>query len=99
MMALNDLYKKLVIKSLERCSEFVSELNETNKFSFGKIMVKITSLQNFFCTNTFFIRVSTGPYKVETRQIKFDEKKYTKKLQELKQQNVDPSSLFNYYIN
>ncbi len=44
MMALNELYKKLVIKSLERCSEFVSELNETNKFSFGKIMVKITSL-------------------------------------------------------
>jgi hypothetical protein len=66
------------MKSLDTTSDYagelacVGELKDSNKNSFGKIMVKIESLENFFCTSTFFIRVSTGPYFVETRHITFD---------------------------
>ena len=66
------------MKSLDTTPDYAGEvacvgaLNDTNKNSFGKISVKIGTLENFFCASTFFIRVTTGPYFVETRHITFD---------------------------
>ena len=40
----------------------VGDLDETNKSSFGKIMVRINTIENFFNSCTFYVRISTGPY-------------------------------------
>lgn len=66
------------MKSLEVNSGFVSELNATNKNSFGKILVTIKAIENFFCSSTFYVRVSTGPYFFETKHITFKLNDYNK---------------------
>ena len=79
---LDRLLKVMIMKSLDRIPDYpkeppcVRELNDTNKTPFGKIMVKINTLENFFCVSTFFLRITTGPYAVETRHITFDIGRY-----------------------
>lgn len=76
------LYKQLVMKSLDTTPDYVGELgcvgelNDTNKNSFGKILVSVKTIENFFTSSTFFIRILTGPYFVETRHISFDQSRY-----------------------
>ena len=53
---LSQLYRQLVMKSLDRTPDYaeeracVDELNDTNKFSFGKILVRIIMIENLFFT-------------------------------------------------
>ncbi len=66
-ICLSSLYKKLVMKSIDSVPnqgeiKCVGDLDETNKSSFVKIMVRINTIENFFNSCTFYVRISTGPY-------------------------------------
>ena len=46
----------------------------SNRNAFGKLKLKILSLENLACSNTFFIRVTSDPFVVTSRKIiGFDE--------------------------
>ena len=74
------LFKSLIVKTLDRAPESandtpcVGKLDDTNKFSFGKVMVSIKRISHFFSSCTFFVRISVGPYVLETRQMVFEAK-------------------------
>lgn len=96
------------MKSLDTIPDYigepacVSELNDTNKHPFGKILVKISTLENFFCSSTFFVRISTGPYVVETRHITFDLNRYQLMKAKLEKEGTylnNKNQLFSYMID
>jgi hypothetical protein len=101
------LYKNLVMKSLDTTPDYaddvtcVGELNDTNKNSYGKIWIKISTLQNFFCTSTFYFRITTGPYFVTTREITLDQNLRQRMVEARKRDPKarDPDSVFNNKIN
>ena len=41
----------------------------SNRNAFGKLKLKILQLDNLACSNTFFIRVTSDPFVVESRRI------------------------------
>ena len=101
---LSQLYRQLVMKSLDRTPDYagelacVDELNDTNKFSFGKILVRILQIENLFATSTIFIRIRTGPYVLETRHFSFDKVRYQVKRKDMISKGENPDALFNYKI-
>ena len=101
---LSQLYRQLVMKSLDRTPDYaeeracVNELNDTNKFSFGKILVRIIQIENLFATSTIFIRIRTGPYVLETRHFSFDKVRYKVKRDNMLANGKNPDALFNYKI-
>lgn len=98
-LPLSQLYKQLIMHSLDIDNQIVQPLNDTNKQSFGKILVRINTIANFFCAQTYFMRITTGPYSVETRYIIFDSTKYETRKQEMLQRQYDISSLFSVKID
>jgi len=62
------LFQQLVMKSLDKVPYYqneapcVGELFDTNKNPFGKIRIGFLNIENFFCSQTTYIRVKTGPY-------------------------------------
>ena len=79
---LSQLYKKLVMKSLERTPDYfedpacVDKLHDSNEFSCGKVLVRIIQIENLCAANTAFICIRTGPFVLETRHISFDRCRY-----------------------
>ena len=63
-----DRFELLVSKSLEESTSMM-EVNQTNRHAFGKLKLKILSLENLACSNTFFIRVTSEPFVVTSRKI------------------------------
>ena len=63
-----DRFELLVSKSLET-SPTMRPLNNSNRHAFGKLKLKINSLENLACSNTFFIRVTSDPFVVTSKKI------------------------------
>ena len=65
-----DKRKQLLAKSLEYSKETMEPINETNRYSFGKIRIRIKSLD--VCPNIgkLFVRIRLGPFFQETRRVK-----------------------------
>ena len=63
-----DRFELLVSKSLE-LSPTMLPVNQCNRHAFGKLKLKILSLENLACSNTFFIRVTSDPFVVTSRKI------------------------------
>ena len=98
-----DRFELLVSKSLE-ISPTMLPVNQCNRHAFGKLKLKILSLENLACSNTFFIRVTSDPFVVTSRKIiGFD----AERLLELKNKRQKPGKedgkpkqgAFDYTIN
>jgi hypothetical protein len=57
-----DKRKQLVAKSLEYSKASMEVINETNRYSFGKIRIRIKSLENCPNIGKIFIRIKLGPF-------------------------------------
>ena len=63
-----DRFSILVAKSHE-ISPFMMPVTLSNRSAFGKLKLKILSLENLACSNTLFIRVTSEPFVVTSRKI------------------------------
>ena len=61
---------QLLAKSLEYSKTYMDIINETNRYSFGKLRIKINQLDNCPNIGKIFIRIKLGPFFIETRRIK-----------------------------
>ena len=61
-------FSLLVGKSHE-LSPAMNPVSLSNRNAFGKLKLKILSLENLACSNTFFIRVTSDPFVVTSRKI------------------------------
>lgn len=66
----HDKYKLLQIKALEYSRETMSLVNETNRYSFGKVHLKINGIDNITNMGNLFVRIRADPFILETRRIK-----------------------------
>jgi len=63
-----DRFQLLVAKSHE-LSPTMMPVTLSNRNAFGKLKLKILTLENLACSNTFFIRVTSDPFVVTSRKI------------------------------
>jgi len=63
-----DRFSILVAKSFE-LSPAMMPVTLSNRSAFGKLKLKILSLENLACSNTLFIRVTSEPFVVTSRKI------------------------------
>ena len=62
--------KDLLAKSLEHSKITMDTINETNRYAFGKIKIRLKHL--FDCPNIgkLFVRIKLGPFSLESRRVK-----------------------------
>ena len=94
-----DRFQLLVAKSHE-LSPTMMPVTLSNRNAFGKLKLKILSLENLACSNTFFIRVTSDPFVVTTRKIiGFDQERLQILKRQLEAHGKSKQKLFNYSIN
>lgn len=57
-----DKRKQLVAKSLEYSKATMEIINETNRYSFGKIRIRVKSLEQCPNIGKLFVRIKLGPF-------------------------------------
>lgn len=61
-------FRDFTLRSLER-SENISNLNDTNLYSFGKVRIRLIGIKNIACSNTLHIRIRSEPFVLLSRKI------------------------------
>ena len=65
-----EMRKQLLAKSLECSKENMERPDETNRYSFGKVRLKIKRLKNIPNIGKLFFRIKLGPFSIESRRLK-----------------------------
>lgn len=60
----------MLAKSLEHSKNTMEIINETNRYAFGKIKIKVKHLIDVPNLGKLFVRVKLGPFVMETRRVK-----------------------------
>jgi hypothetical protein len=66
----NTKRKELLGKSLECSKDSMEVINETNRYAFGKILIRIKQIAATPNLGKIFIRLKCGPFIVETKRLK-----------------------------
>ena len=62
--------KELLAKSLEWSKDTMDTINETNRYAFGKVLLRIKQIFDTPNLGKIFCRVRIGPFFVETKRVK-----------------------------
>jgi hypothetical protein len=62
--------KQLLAKSLEYSKATMDKPDQTNRYSFGKVHLRVNGIDNIPNIGKLFFRVRLGPFFIETRRLK-----------------------------
>ena len=92
------VFQTLVMKSIE-IAPCIEGINETNCNSFGKLRVKVMTLQNIVCSNTFYVKITVGPFVVKSKFIQgYDEPTYLNYKSKMIKAMKDYTRMFNFQL-
>lgn len=55
---------------MERSKEMMHTVNESNRYSFGKIHLKVNGIDNINNYGNIFVRILANPFVFETKSVK-----------------------------
>jgi hypothetical protein len=65
-----EIYDFLLERSIAYSKDIMSLVNETNRYSFGKIHIRINTLNFFPCSGSIFVKIILSPYTVESKRVR-----------------------------
>ena len=65
-----DKRKQLLAKSLVYSKECMDKPDQTNRYAFGKVHVRITGIDNIPNIGKLFFKIRLGPFFIESRRLK-----------------------------
>jgi len=93
------VFKTLVMKSIE-IAPCIQGIDKTNSNSFGKLRIKIMSLENIICSSTFYVRITVGPFVVKSKIMPgFNECTYLNYKQSLINAKRDYTKMFDFSLS
>lgn len=66
----NEIYDFLLERSIVNSKQIMSVVNETNRYCFGKVHLRLNTLTFFPSQGAIFIKISLPPFTIESKRVR-----------------------------
>lgn len=66
----SEIYDFMLERSILHSKDSMSLVNETNRYSFGKIHIRINTLSFFQCSGSLYVKIICPPFTLESKRVR-----------------------------